>query len=428
MNVAIVGAGISGLACAYILQKQGMEVQLFEKSNSVGGRMSSRAKDRLMFDIGADHLCNHYKTMKELCAELGVEWEKMRFLKYGIYRNGEIKPVDKVVGWVSRLRLALQYFLLPKGTDFLDLNTAAQYDTDNAYDFLLPRLGKEATDYIIDAFCSAYQFHRADEISVGALYAIMYSLKTDAKNWYLQRTKGGMSALPEALAKSLDVTLGTEVTSVEWSPEKQKVVLNVQGEAQEFDAVVMATPANVSLSLLKEPTEEQSLLLKNTQYAASISVAFRIPTELLTDTTIFWVPFCESRTISSYANESMKGEELVHDGKSLVSVWLHEGYARELMKKTDEEIFVDVAGEFIKVCPWLDSVEHLEAYDLQRWPQAEPKFTSGSLLAVKNFLENFQGQNSIYFTGDYLNAPWTEGALRRGQSVAKQVANDFFVQ
>jgi len=78
MKVAVIGAGIAGLTCAYELQKGGAEVLVYEQGDLVGGRMATRVQDGFYWDFGADHLCNHYQQMKELCAELGVEWEKMR--------------------------------------------------------------------------------------------------------------------------------------------------------------------------------------------------------------------------------------------------------------------------------------------------------------------------------------------------------------
>lgn len=59
MHVAIVGAGIAGLACADGLRDQGYAVTLFDKGRGPGGRMSTRrmatASGELSFDHGATH-------------------------------------------------------------------------------------------------------------------------------------------------------------------------------------------------------------------------------------------------------------------------------------------------------------------------------------------------------------------------------------
>ena len=44
-KVAIIGAGISGLICAYELKKVGFAVTVYEKNAFVGGRMSTEYKN-----------------------------------------------------------------------------------------------------------------------------------------------------------------------------------------------------------------------------------------------------------------------------------------------------------------------------------------------------------------------------------------------
>ena len=39
VEVAIIGAGLAGLACAIELQKNKIDFQIFEASNGVGGRV-----------------------------------------------------------------------------------------------------------------------------------------------------------------------------------------------------------------------------------------------------------------------------------------------------------------------------------------------------------------------------------------------------
>lgn len=57
MKVAIVGAGISGLACARELAAAGLDPVVFDKGRGVGGRLATRrAEGGLQFDHGASHV------------------------------------------------------------------------------------------------------------------------------------------------------------------------------------------------------------------------------------------------------------------------------------------------------------------------------------------------------------------------------------
>ncbi|MFM1874468.1 MAG: phytoene desaturase, partial [Bacteroidota bacterium] len=51
-TVAIVGAGIAGLAAALRLRKQGFEVTVFEANAYAGGKMSQIRSDGFRFDKG----------------------------------------------------------------------------------------------------------------------------------------------------------------------------------------------------------------------------------------------------------------------------------------------------------------------------------------------------------------------------------------
>ncbi len=53
MKVAIIGAGVAGLAAGRRLHKSGVEVVLFEKSRGPGGRLATRRVDDFIFDTGA---------------------------------------------------------------------------------------------------------------------------------------------------------------------------------------------------------------------------------------------------------------------------------------------------------------------------------------------------------------------------------------
>ncbi|MFM2034129.1 MAG: hypothetical protein RJA32_764, partial [Pseudomonadota bacterium] len=54
-TVAVIGAGISGAACAFELQSLGFEVQVYEKSRGASGRLSTRRTETWSADHGAQY-------------------------------------------------------------------------------------------------------------------------------------------------------------------------------------------------------------------------------------------------------------------------------------------------------------------------------------------------------------------------------------
>lgn len=51
--IAIIGAGLSGLACAQVLASSGVAISLFDKARGPGGRMSSKQRPSATLDLGA---------------------------------------------------------------------------------------------------------------------------------------------------------------------------------------------------------------------------------------------------------------------------------------------------------------------------------------------------------------------------------------
>ena len=54
-RIAVIGAGIAGMACARTLAQAGHQVTVFEKSRGAGGRMSTRSTEFGAFDHGAQY-------------------------------------------------------------------------------------------------------------------------------------------------------------------------------------------------------------------------------------------------------------------------------------------------------------------------------------------------------------------------------------
>ncbi|MGA2126442.1 MAG: FAD-dependent oxidoreductase [Xanthobacteraceae bacterium] len=78
-HVAIIGAGMAGLAAAQRLGRSGIAVTLMDKSLGVGGRMSTRLIDGLQFDHGAQYFTargDGFRAVVEQwrVAGLAAEW------------------------------------------------------------------------------------------------------------------------------------------------------------------------------------------------------------------------------------------------------------------------------------------------------------------------------------------------------------------
>ncbi len=423
-RVAVVGAGISGLSCAYELQKSGATVMVFEAEDAVGGRMRTRTKGDLSFDIGADHLCELYADMKAYIDELGLAREPMHFSqKYHLFKQGKVVPLGSGVSWLSRFKVLWNQCGPRQIHDFFDLSNAAAFDTQDCDTYGRQHLTAEAVDYWVDSFVSTYHFHRAKETSRGMFKAMAESARHDGKKWDLFQIIGGMSMLPEAIAKRITVKTGTPVIAVEGKDDE--VFVTTKDGTEPYDAVVLATTANVSLQIITAPTDAQRTMLASTKYASTISVAFRVPKHLLPQQFVVWVPFVESQKISGYTNQMMKEHTFATEKDSLLCVWLHEKYAKTLMQKSDENVFTEVKKELLRVCPHLNNGEAVQGYDLQRWPEAMPKFAPGYLQRVKYFLEQHQGENNIFLCGDYMNSLWTEGSIRGGKRTATLIMQRF---
>jgi predicted NAD/FAD-dependent oxidoreductase len=65
MEIAIVGAGLAGLACAARLGLAGHAVTLFDKGRAAGGRMSSRRVQTELGEAGFDHGAQYFTVRDE---------------------------------------------------------------------------------------------------------------------------------------------------------------------------------------------------------------------------------------------------------------------------------------------------------------------------------------------------------------------------
>ncbi len=73
----MIGAGLSGLACASALESREFDVRVFDKGRAPGGRISTRRVDIEGTEVGFDHGAQYFTVRDSELAALVASWEKL---------------------------------------------------------------------------------------------------------------------------------------------------------------------------------------------------------------------------------------------------------------------------------------------------------------------------------------------------------------
>lgn len=103
-RVAVIGAGLAGLACAQTLQASGLEVQVFEKSRGPAGRMSTRRAEGWQCDHGAQYFTARdpaflAEVTRWCAAGVAARWDgRIRAIDEDGLRVPDPPPLERFVG------------------------------------------------------------------------------------------------------------------------------------------------------------------------------------------------------------------------------------------------------------------------------------------------------------------------------------------
>ena len=106
VDVAVIGAGVAGLAAAYALRKAGRSVHVFEAANWVGGRMATVRYGGFGIDTGATRLPDRGRRATwSLLRELGLPRREVPHIggAVGVWRDGRVHVlgVAHPFGWLT---------------------------------------------------------------------------------------------------------------------------------------------------------------------------------------------------------------------------------------------------------------------------------------------------------------------------------------
>lgn len=99
-DIAIVGGGLAGVALAEQLQREGVDYQLFEARDRLGGRIESTAYDGARFDLGPAWFWHIQPRLMAVCERLGVGVFE-QFSKGELLFEDSVRQVHRGLGFAS---------------------------------------------------------------------------------------------------------------------------------------------------------------------------------------------------------------------------------------------------------------------------------------------------------------------------------------
>lgn len=291
MKIGIIGAGVTGMAAAWDLTRQGHEVTLYEVEDRVGG-LAGGFKDE-SWDWELEKFYHHWFTtdseILKLTEEMGVR-DKVMFprpktsywIDGKLYRS-EISPsaIFLPLPLLAKIRFGLAGAFL-KLTPFWK-----PLEKITAHEWLLRYMGKPGYDkffrpLLIGKFGDEYQ-----KVNMAWLWA-----RVKTRSLKLGTFEGGFQAFLNTLAdaitrKGATICLNTPIQAI--GTQDSKPTLTINGETQVFDRVLATTSPGLLLRLAPElksqPYGKQIGELKS---IGALCVVITLKHQLLTDGT-YWL-------------------------------------------------------------------------------------------------------------------------------------------
>lgn len=200
-KVLIVGAGATGLAAAYELQKHDVDVVIVEKASELGGLAGSFSVQDEPLERFYHHLFASDKAAIELIQEIGLG-EKLKFYpsNNAIYYEGKVYPFSTPkdmltfapVGIIGRLRFAATSAYLKFTMSWKPL------EKQLALDWLNKWAGKQVTTIIWEPLIRGKFGDRAKDIVMSWLWA-----RVHYRTFKLGYMDGGFEQVYEVLAEKI---------------------------------------------------------------------------------------------------------------------------------------------------------------------------------------------------------------------------------
>jgi oxygen-dependent protoporphyrinogen oxidase len=279
-RVAIIGAGITGLAAAYWLEHDhGIDdLVVLESGEEPGGKIWTTIDDGYCLESGPQGFLDNAPDTLELCRAVGLDGSLVRadddsaarfILRDGVLRAVPISPVAFLTSDVLPLRGRLRVL----GEPFARRRPA---DDESVFDFATRRIGRRAASILVDAMVTGVFAGNSRELSLAATFPRMAAMEAEhgsltralmakmrearaggrqssgpaGPGGTLTSFEGGMVLLPRTLATGLGDRLRCGAAVGDLERREGHFRLSVAEGGVDAEAVLLATPADTSAQLL----------------------------------------------------------------------------------------------------------------------------------------------------------------------------------
>ena len=366
-NVAVVGAGIAGLAAAFRLQQAGFTVSAFEADDHVGGRMWTIKHDGYLLDTGAMVISAGYKRLLGLVKDLGISDQlipassEMGFLKEGsVARLNTSKPLSmfnsgllSTKDYIAFARIGMDLLAAWRHLDNDDLSGSLFLDKEGLHNYVKRRgLSDNATGLIIESLSMALWFEPSEKMSK---LAFMWALRRVFGGAFLNSTDG-IGFLPAALSKILDVRLSSPVEHV--VEQGNQVELTWSGGSRKFDAAIIAVPLPHVPAIYPQLIPEGIALANTLEYASSMHVHFGVENPAPEPSSMIYSNPSEHDGLGVTFLEHNKVPGRAPKGKGLITSYFRQNWCKNHWQKDDKTVLEIAEATISNAYPgYLDSVE-----------------------------------------------------------------------
>jgi len=419
-RVAVVGAGISGLAAAYELQRAGIEAVVLEADDRPGGKIDSAHLGCLTVDAGPDGFVARDHAAAELCRRLGLGPDLVEPDSSGafVWVDGRLRPLParSVLGLPWTAGAVRGTGIVSEGAaDALARGLAHHADPlpgdRSVGEALRPRVGDEVFERLVDPLLGGINAGSADEMSIEACAPPLYEAARrggplgpalrevaarqgrdhDPEAPVFQSVRGGVTRIVDALAAELGeaVKLAAPVESVKpqaASGAGRRWRVTTPSGPLDADGVILTCPAWESARLLEPLVPDAAGILDEIEYSDVVLAVFVLPRDRLArplDGSGFLVPRDQGLLTTACSWASAKWRHYDHEDLAVLRVSAGRTDDRRWLDLSEEELVAVLASELAatgmvspadaargrfeaRVTPWLGSLPQYRPGHLER--------------------------------------------------------------